>query len=122
MNFSHLSRGLLKVVLSCLLLVWPLLADDLVGVAETGSALQGVIDIVHNYSKCRHFEADVKKCAIVIFPKVGKVLSGWVWGGGRLLVLDPCFPRIEFDRDVSLDKHIKSLVIHSNKPKLGGLY
>ena len=46
-----------------------LFADDFVGLAEAGSALQKLIDIVHNYSKRWRFEANVKKCAIVIFPK-----------------------------------------------------
>ena len=38
-----------------------LFADDFVGKAETGSALQIFIDIVHvrNYSKCWRFEANV---------------------------------------------------------------
>ena len=46
-----------------------LFADDFVGLAETGSALQKLIDIVHNYSKRWRFEANVKKCAVVIFQK-----------------------------------------------------
>ena len=54
-------------------------SDDFVGVAKTGSALQSLIDIVHNYSKCWYFEANVKNCGVVIFTKVGKVSGGWVW-------------------------------------------
>ena len=37
-----------------------LFADDFVELAETGSALQTLIDIVYNYSKRRWFEANVK--------------------------------------------------------------
>ena len=37
-----------------------LFANDFVGLAETGSALQKLIDIVHNYSKHWHFESNVK--------------------------------------------------------------
>ena len=48
-----------------------LFADDFVGLVETESALQILIDIVHNYSKCWQFEANVKKCAIVVFVKNG---------------------------------------------------
>ena len=57
-----------------------LFALDFVGVAETGSALQTLIYIVHNHSKLCHFEANVNKnCAIVFFvSKVGKVLDRWV--------------------------------------------
>ena len=48
-----------------------LFADDFVGLAETGPALQILIDIVHIYSKRWRFEANVKKCAVVIFSKAG---------------------------------------------------
>ena len=50
-----------------------LLADDFVGLVETESALQKLIDILHNYSKHWRLESNVKKCAVVIFSKVGKV-------------------------------------------------
>ena len=63
-------------------------ADDFVGVAETGSALQKLIGITHNYSKGWCFEVNVKKCAVVGFFKVGKFSAGWVWGGEGLSVLD----------------------------------
>ena len=46
-----------------------LFADDFAGLAETGSVLQILIDIVHNYSKRGRFEANVKKCATVVFSK-----------------------------------------------------
>ena len=36
-------------------------AYDFVGLAETGAALQSLIDVVYNYSKHWHFEANVKK-------------------------------------------------------------
>ena len=53
-----------------------LFADDFVGIAETGSALPSLIDIVHNFSKYWRFEANVKKCAVVVFSKTGKVQAG----------------------------------------------
>ena len=40
-----------------------------IGLAETELALQILIDIVHNYSKHWRFEANVKKCATVVFFK-----------------------------------------------------
>ena len=46
-----------------------LFADDFVGFVETRSALQKLIDIVHNCSKHWRFEANVKNCAVVIFQK-----------------------------------------------------
>ena len=48
-----------------------LFADDFVGITKIGLALQCLIGIVHNYSKCRQFETNVKKCAVVVFGKVG---------------------------------------------------
>ena len=106
-----------------------LFADDFVGLAETGSALQILIDIVHNYSKRWRFEANVKKCATVVFSKMGRLSSpqarqqaGWVWGDVSLPVLDSyCYLGIEFSSDGSWDKHIKSLITR-NRQKLGGLY
>ena len=63
-------------------------ASTFVGIAETGPALQRLIDIVHNYSKCWCFEASVKKCAVVVFSKLGKVSSVWVWAGESLPILE----------------------------------
>ena len=99
-----------------------LFADDLVGVAETGSALQKLIDIVHVYSKRWRFEANVGKCAVIIFSKLGKVSGKWVWGEESLPVLKSyCYLGVEFSSDGSWDRHIKSLLIR-NRQKLGGLY
>ena len=39
--------------------------DD--GIAEAGSALLSLVDIVYKYSKHWRFEAKVKKCAIMFF-------------------------------------------------------
>ena len=87
-----------------------LFAKEFVGLAETGSALQKLIDIVPNYTKHWRFEANVKKCAVVIFSKVGKVSGGWVWGGESLSVSDSyCYLGIEFSKDGSWDEYIKQL-------------
>ena len=51
-----------------------LIADDFVGITETGPALQNLIDIVHNFSICWRFEANVKS-VIVIFQKQEEVLA-----------------------------------------------
>ena len=99
-----------------------LFADDFVGIAETGQALQSLINIVHNYSKRWRFEANVKKCAVVVFSKTQTGSGQWVWGSESLPILDSyCYLGIEFSRDGSWDKHIKSLIIR-NRQKLGGLY
>ena len=41
--------------------------DDFVGLAETETALQNLIDAVYNYSKHWHFEANINESAVVIF-------------------------------------------------------
>ena len=99
-----------------------LFADDFVGIAETGQALQSLIDVVHNYSKRWRFEANVKKCAVVVFSKTGTSSGKWVWGGESLPILESyCYLGVEFSSDGSWDKHIKSLIVR-NRQKLGGLY
>ena len=99
-----------------------LFADDFVGIAETGQALQSLIDVVHNYSKRWRFEANVKKCAVVVFSRTERGSGKWVWGGESLPILDSyCYLGIEFSSDGSWDKHIKSLIIR-NRQKLGSLY
>ena len=45
-----------------------LFANDLVGLSETGPALQILIGVVYNYSKRWRFEANVKS-SVVIFSK-----------------------------------------------------
>ena len=44
-------------------------ANDFVELAETGSALEILMDVVHNYSKHWRFEANVKKCSTVVSSK-----------------------------------------------------
>ena len=48
-----------------------LFTDDFGGLPETGPALQNLIDVVHNYSKCWRFETNIKKSAVVIFSQLG---------------------------------------------------
>ena len=92
----------LNVKLSENTLFGHLFVYNFVGVAETKSALHRLIDIVHNYSKRWYFEANVKKYAVVIFSKLGKVSGGWVWSGESPLVLDSyCYLGIEFSSDGS---------------------
>ena len=44
-----------------------LFVDDFVEIAETGLTLRCLIGIAYNYSKHWQFEANVKRCAFVIF-------------------------------------------------------
>ena len=74
-----------------------LFANDFVGLAESGPALQNLIDIVYDCSKRWRFEANVKKCAVVVFSKLGNHSGKWVWGHESLPVLDSyCYFGVEF--------------------------
>ena len=74
-----------------------LFADDFVGLAESGPVLQNLIDIVYDYSKCWRFEANIKKCAVVVFSKLGNHSGKWVWGHESLPVLHSyCYLGVEF--------------------------
>ena len=64
-----------------------LFANDFVGISGNRSALQSLVDIVYNYSTRWRFEANVKKCAIVILLKLEEVSSKWVFGDESLPVL-----------------------------------
>ena len=44
-----------------------LFAVDFVGLGETGTALQRLVNGVYNYCKRWHFEANIKISAVVIF-------------------------------------------------------
>ena len=57
-----------------------LFADDFVGVAEMDQVLQSLVDRVHNYSKIWRFEANIKKSAVMVFPKLEDFSGQWVWG------------------------------------------
>ena len=46
-----------------------LLADDFVGVSESGEQLQRVIDVVHSYCWKWRLKANVSKCAVKTFGR-----------------------------------------------------
>ena len=50
-------------------------ADSFVGVVESKLALQSMTTIIYNYSRCWRFEANLKKCAVVVFSKIGDILQ-----------------------------------------------
>ena len=82
-----------------------LYADYFVRLAETGLALQKLIDIVHTYSKLWCFEANVKVCC---FSKVGKVSDGvvkaflfWILGESLPVFDSYYYSGIEFSCDGS---------------------
>ena len=107
-------------------------ADDFAELAMTWSALPILIAIVHNYSKRWRFQANVKKCAPVVFffPKTGEAFinpdpptrrMGLGWWRPSCFRFLYCYLGIEFSSDGSWNKHIKSLITR-NREKVGGLY
>ena len=74
-----------------------LFADDFVGIAETRSALQSLIDIVHNYSQYWWSETKLNKCVVIIFQKQEKGPGKWVWGEESLSILTSyCYLGVKF--------------------------
>ena len=47
-----------------------LFADNFVGLAESNTTLQSLIDITQNYSRHSCFEANIQKCALVVFSRL----------------------------------------------------
>ena len=96
-----------------------LFADDLVGLAETRTTLQSLIDVVYNYSKCWHFEANVKKSALVILSKLGNLLGKRVWGQESLSVLDSyCYLGIKCSSNESFSVLKRSPERHQTESSL----
>ena len=63
-------------------------ADDFVGLSDLKQGLQDMINVVHAYSKKWCFEANVIKCAIVVFRNENTFDGEWFWGNSALPHLD----------------------------------
>ena len=63
-----------------------LFAVDFVGLSDSKEGLQDMINVVHAYSKKWHFEANVTKCAIVVFRNERLLM---VNGFGKLCLATP---------------------------------
>ena len=62
-------------------------ADNFVGLSDSKEGLQDTINVVHAYSKEWHFEANVTKCAVVVFRNE-KIFDGKSFGETALPQLD----------------------------------
>ena len=60
-----------------------LFADDFVGLSDSEQELQALIDVYANSKKCR-FEANVAKCAVVVFRNEKELDGAWTWGDSVL--------------------------------------
>ena len=62
-----------------------LFADDFVGLSNSEQGLQALIDVyVYTCRKKWHFEADVAKCAVVVFRNEKELDGAWTWGDSVL--------------------------------------
>ena len=98
-----------------------LFADDFVGLSDSEQGLQALIDVIYAYSKKWRFEANVAKCAVVVFRNEKELDCTWTWG-------DSVFPHlnyytylgVKFTCNGHWDVHLKDLVT-SGKCKLNSL-
>ena len=89
-----------------------LFADDFVELSDSKQGLQDMINVVHAYSKKWHFEANVTKCAVVVFRNERSFNGEWFWENSAL-------PHFEYYNYLGVkftynyghwDGHIKDLV------------
>ena len=56
----------------------------IVGLSDSEQGLQALIDVVYAYSKKWRFEANVAKCAVVVFRNEKELDGAWTWGDSVL--------------------------------------
>ena len=98
-----------------------LFADDFVGIAEAGLALQSWYINIVNIGDLKSVRSNVP---LQFFQKLGKVSGKWVWGDESLPVSNSyCHLGVEFSSDGSWDKHtcIKLLIVR-DRENFGSLY
>jgi hypothetical protein len=90
-----------------------MLADDLVGVAESQQDLQKMADTIHAYSRKWRFKLSPSKSAVVVFapPSSPKESPKVSFGTDRLPVLDAyTYLGIVFSNDCKWDAHISGMI------------
>ena len=98
-----------------------LFADDFVGLSDSEQGLQALIDVVYAYSKKWRFEANVAKCAVVVFRNEKELDGAWTWGDSVLPHLNYyTYLGVKFTCNGHWDAHLKDLVT-SGKRKLNSL-
>ena len=98
-----------------------LFADDFVGLSDSEQGLQALIDVIFTYSKKWRFEANVAKCAVVVFRNEKKLDGTWTWGDSVLPHLNYyTYLGVKFTCNGHWDAHLKDLVT-SGKRKLNSL-
>ena len=98
-----------------------LFAEDFVGLSNSEQGLQALIDIVYSYSKKWCFEANVAKCAVVVFRNEKELDGAWTWGDSVLPHLNYyIYLGVKFTCNGHCNAHLKDLVT-SGKRKLNSL-
>ena len=100
-----------------------LFVDDFVGLSNSEQGLQALTEVVYAYSKKWHFEADVAKCAVVVFRNEKELDGAWTWGDSVLPHLNNyTYLGLRFTCTFNgdWDTHLKDLVT-SGKCKLNSL-
>jgi len=86
-------------------------ADDYVGICESGEELQSMIDALYMYSRKYRFNANVSKCAVVVFGDVEPVQETWSWGEQAVPVKDSyTYLGVQFERSCGWDLHASAMV------------
>ena len=81
-------------------------ADDFVGICESEEELQRMIDILHRYALKFRFQANVDKCAVVVFGDNDEVSTKWNWGNGEIPIKSSyVYLGVRFDRNCGWDVH-----------------
>ena len=82
---------------------------------------QALIDVIYAYSKKWRFEANVAKCAVVVFRNEKELDGTWTWGDSVLPHLNYyTYLGVKFTCNGHWDAHLKDLVT-SGKCKLNSL-
>ena len=89
-----------------------LFADDFVGMSDLRENLQKLIDVVHKFCNQWRLEANVSKCAVVVFSK-SKVPGSWTWG--EHTIPSYCYLGIDFTSDGGWDTHVKRVISNGRK-------
>ena len=83
--------------------------DDFVGLSDSEQGLQALIDVVYAYSKKWRFEANVAKCAVVVFRNEKKLDGTWTMGDFVLPHLNYyTYLGIKFTCNGHWDAHLKA--------------
>jgi Reverse transcriptase (RNA-dependent DNA polymerase) len=96
-------------------------ADDFVGMCDSGDELQSMINMIYTYASKYRFEANVSKCAVVVFGDMEDVHETWYWGDQQIPLNDRyVYLGVTLHRSCSWEAHVAGKV-NEGKTKLKSL-